>query len=161
MASINFKELKQNKQNKAKDYIYTDLRLDVETQTVVVSNNSTVSGKDVISDKDEEAIKNSIFNILKTRKGEDILVPEFGCNLLGYLFLPVTETTGRMISREVLNAIRIWEPRVEVTNVFTTGYPDKNEYQVDISINIPVLSKRDIKIIGILAEGAFSERQIL
>ena len=47
-------------------------------------------------------IKDAVHQLLKTEKGERIMLPNFGCNLRKYLFQPLTETTFESIKRDIL-----------------------------------------------------------
>jgi phage baseplate assembly protein W len=65
----------------------------------------------------DEHIKSSIRSLLLTRKGERALYPEMGSLLFESLFRP---SNGELISEttnKVRDAIRVNEPRVEVTDV--------------------------------------------
>jgi len=47
-------------------------------------------------------IKDAVQQLLKTERGERVMLPNFGCNLRRYLFQPLTENTFESIKREVL-----------------------------------------------------------
>lgn len=51
-----------------------------------------------------ELIKDAITQLIKTRKGERIMLPSFGCNLDAYLFQPLDETTFNGIKQEILTS---------------------------------------------------------
>lgn len=60
----------------------------------------------------EEDIRQAIYLIIMTRKGERAMLPDFGCNLHDYVFgLPDPAALG-MMRREVVRALADWEPRV-------------------------------------------------
>ncbi len=69
----------------------------------------------------ERDIEQSIRIILGTRPGERIMRPEFGCRAYELLFEPRNAATETLMQRYVDEAIRRWEPRIEVqaVNVFT------------------------------------------
>lgn len=60
----------------------------------------------------EEDIQEAIGIILRTRKGERVMQPEFGCDICDYVFASVNYTTICAMEKAVLEAIKIWEPRV-------------------------------------------------
>lgn len=72
----------------------------------------------LVQDKiyDLEDIYQSIHNILNTEKGERLFYPEFGINLEQYLFELLTPVTEKLIYKEVYDALRIFEPRIEIDN---------------------------------------------
>jgi hypothetical protein len=65
----------------------------------------------------EEEIAESIRLILGTSPGERPMRPDFGCPIHEHLFAPADATTTGLIAFEVRNALRRWEPRVEVVDV--------------------------------------------
>src|SRR5262245_39309206 len=66
---------------------------------------------------DELSVSQSIEIILSTRKGERVMRPDFGCDLDKLLFAPNNGTTRAMAAFEVSEALRMWEPRIELIDV--------------------------------------------
>ncbi|RMF82205.1 MAG: baseplate protein [Chloroflexi bacterium] len=65
----------------------------------------------------EEAVRQSIWMILSTAKGERVMRPDFGCGIHDLVFgLSNTATLGRVVS-EVRQALTLWEPRIELVDV--------------------------------------------
>jgi Bacteriophage baseplate protein W len=64
-----------------------------------------------------EDIDQSILIILKTRPGERVMRPTFGCRANELLFEPRSAATTSLLQNYVLEALRMWEPRIEVLNV--------------------------------------------
>lgn len=158
MNTLTFKNLKNvKKPDLISDWTYIDLNLDIEKTSLFINKNKSIKGNDIKMSFDEQAIKNSIFNIFQTIPGERILLPTFGANLLAYVFSPVSKFIGEEIGNTVLNAIKIWEPRVVVDKVTVLGDPDNHTYNITILISIPTLKKRDIKLVGILSKEGFNE----
>jgi phage baseplate assembly protein W len=163
MGSISIKEFGKKTSVTNKKYTFIDLYLDIKQTDTSISNNNTIrtiNGKDIEISPDEAAIANSIFNILNTRPGQRFLIPTFGCNLYGYIGLPVTDSIGRQIGQTVYNAIRIWEPRVTIDDVLVVGKPDQNEYDITLTVTIPTLKKKDIKLIGTLTSNGILEARL-
>lgn len=163
MSSIKLKQLAKISTLAGSPYTYRDIHLDLVQTQRFISNNGpykAIKGKDLEMDPDEAAIRNSIFNILNTRQGQRFLIPTFGCNLLGYVGRPITTQTGEQIGRTILDAIRIWEPRVTIDNVFVVGKPDANEYDITLKITIPSLKKTDIKLIATFTKNGILESKL-
>lgn len=160
MASIVFKDLEKPKLFQDSDgYTYKDVTLDI---TRMLASNDQFSSspavmKDIQVSYDEEAIRNSLVNIFNTIPGERFLLPTFGCNLLAYLFQPMFEATATAIANTIYQAVKNWEPRVQIDNVNVVGNPDTHEYFVDVRITIPILKRRSVKFVGILGAGGFRE----
>lgn len=179
MGSIILSNLKNTVKDKT-GYTYTDLNLDIEEQHYTNTGNFMTNGKDIRVSYDEEAIKNSLVNIFNTTPGERFLLPEFGSNLKGYLFSPITKHTADAIGNHILYSIQRWEPRVIVDYVNVIGKPigmtvtkdlgnfspaiqkylkipvQEDEYIINVIIAIPLLKKRtDLE--GVLTVGGFKE----
>jgi phage baseplate assembly protein W len=65
----------------------------------------------------EENIRQCITIILGTRPGERQMLPRFGCRIHELLFAPNTGSVSHLAEVHVTEALRLWEPRVEVTKV--------------------------------------------
>lgn len=65
----------------------------------------------------EESIRESIWIILATGRGERKMRPDFGCGIHDLVFATSSgETVGR-VAAEVRQALILWEPRIDVINV--------------------------------------------
>jgi len=87
----------------------------------------------------EDAVKSSIRNILKTSRGERLFNPLYGCGLNNYLFEDISLFTQEQIRSEILSSIKEFEPRANVLDVVVTPYVDENAYVISIvftTINI-------------------------
>ncbi len=70
----------------------------------------------------EASVHQGIILVLSTAKGERVMRPGFGCGIHELLFAPNDATTRGMAESEVRDALRQWEPRIEVLRV--TAAPD-------------------------------------
>jgi len=77
----------------------------------------------------EDAIANSVFNILDTKQGSVFFKPLFGCNLHYYLHEKPSILGITSIQDEIVNAIRNFESRVQLTGV-NVSILNGNEYVV-------------------------------
>ena len=64
-----------------------------------------------------EDIEQSILTILRTRPGERVMRPTFGCRASELIFEPRSAATASLLQSYVLEALRMWEPRIEVLTV--------------------------------------------
>jgi uncharacterized protein len=67
--------------------------------------------------EDEDLVRQSIVQILTTPKGQRVMRPEFGTNILDYIFENNDDNLQNRVGREVREAIALFEPRVIVTAV--------------------------------------------
>ncbi len=68
----------------------------------------------------EDDLHQCIINILSTRKGTDVLRPDFGSDHFDYLDQPFDIAVPNMV-REIFVAIDKWEKRVIVQEVLISG----------------------------------------
>jgi phage baseplate assembly protein W len=146
MGSLNFDNLEKVVSTSAREsFTYADLHLDIEETTVKADRTTRAKqGKDIRTSYDEEAIKNSIVNILNTIPGERFLVPEFGASLTDLVFRPITDMTARVIGDRIFDAIDRFEPRVNIENISVVGIADIHQYNIEIRIRIPTLTRSKV-----------------
>ncbi len=65
----------------------------------------------------EKDIEQSIAIILGTRLGERVMRPTFGCRAQDLMFEPRDATMFTLMRTYVEEALKFWEPRINVTNV--------------------------------------------
>ena len=68
----------------------------------------------------EEDIRQAIYIILMTRKGERVMRPEFGCDIHNYSFSGADYESLYGIEEAVREALILWEPRI--TDVEVNAY---------------------------------------
>lgn len=65
----------------------------------------------------ETDIKEAIWIILGTAKGERVMRPDFGCGIHDLVFAPINATTISMVENSVREGLTTWEPRIELIKV--------------------------------------------
>lgn len=75
-------------------------------------------------------VRQSIYQILGTRIGERIMLPDFGSRLPELLFEPIDEVTISLARVYTIEAIEKWEPRVSLNEVSVTINPDSGWVEV-------------------------------
>lgn len=144
MASITFNGFKKAEITTNK-YLYSDLRLDIANPVE----------RDLKASYDEDAIKGSLLTLFNTVPGQNLLNPEYGLNLIQFLFQPASNTVGRSIGERILKNVTLYEPRVKVQNIDVEVNTDEQIYTVTLSMLIPSLNKQ-IKIVGTLDRAGFT-----
>jgi len=76
----------------------------------------TVEGK-IAKSEYEQDIKEAIWIILGTAKGERVMRPDFGCGIHDLIFTPLNTATITLVENSVREALTIWEPRIELIKV--------------------------------------------
>ncbi len=111
----------------------------------VDENYSRQQDGDMQKDVDVAAIFNSLRNIILTIQGERRMLPTFATNIWGLIFEPIDEITARLIAENLLEAIQVWENRIDVTGFDIEPRPDDNFYRC--RINFTVLGRDDVQTI--------------
>ena len=85
----------------------------------------------------EQDIRESLWIILSTAKGERVMRPDFGCGIHELVFDPIgTATVGRFAS-SVREAITEWEPRVELVAVeIETAEAANGKLEIDVRYRV-------------------------
>jgi len=91
---------------------------------------------DILKKTNENAIAQSIGNLLQTSHYERLFNPELGCNLKRYLFEPIDNITTNNIIEEITKTIVNYETRVQLLDVTANPDHDKNGYDVSIKFII-------------------------
>lgn len=65
----------------------------------------------------EEDIKEAIWVILSTAKGERVMRPDFGCGIHDLVFAPINVATLTLVENSVREALTVYEPRIELIAV--------------------------------------------
>jgi phage baseplate assembly protein W len=136
-----------SKETKPDQYIYTDLHLDFKIENNIGNGLNTVAGNDIVADYDSNAIKNSLYNIFTTKKGQKILNPNFGASLDQFLFESITPINAKILGNTILENVNLYEPRIDVQNIQVMPMPDENQYYVIFAykvLNIGRLDKFEI-----------------
>ena len=104
---------------------------------------------DILSLKNEAAIKESVKNIVLYNFYEKPFDPFFGGNILGLLFENSTPTMVLEVKNRIEQSIEIHEPRVTAVSVTVQFEEDRNEMNCKIQYLILGLSPKfdDISIV--------------
>lgn len=90
------------------------------------------TGRIVMSDN-ETSVRESVYIILMTQKGERFTRPNFGSRILSYTFMDTSITRINMMSRELERTILEQEPRISEVNVTVKPELDKGCLIVQIN----------------------------
>ncbi len=89
--------------------------------------------KDLALVKDEDAVKQSIRNLMLTDPGERLMQPNIGGGIRELLFEQMTPGTLKLMEENIIDTIEIYEPRAELIDVRVIAGLD------DTHVNITVL----------------------
>ena len=91
---------------------------------------------DVVTIRDEDAIKRSVRNIIFTILGEKPFEPNFGSVINESLFDLNTNLSEIRVSDEIRSSLLIYEPRISNLDVTVTVAPDTNEMNCTVQYDI-------------------------
>ena len=91
----------------------------------------------------EESVRQSIWIILGTSKGERAMRPDFGCGIYDLVFEVNSASTSGKVAQAVREALLVQEPRIDVRDVQVEAPPGAGEtllihieYQVRATNNV-------------------------
>ncbi|WHZ26365.1 MAG: T6SS lysozyme-like component TssE [Nitrospira sp.] len=84
----------------------------------------------------EESVRQSVWIILGTAKGERVMRPDFGCGIYDLVFDINSAATAGSVAQAVRDALLAFEPRIDVVEV--TVAPDDGGEVLLISVDYQV-----------------------
>ncbi len=85
----------------------------------------------------EEDIKEAIWIILGTAKGERLMRHDFGCGIHEYVFSSMNTLNLHLIENTVREALILWEPRIELLGVKAdTSYANVGKLIINIDYRV-------------------------
>lgn len=87
--------------------------------------------------QEDESVRQAILLLLTTRPGERIMRPDYGCDLYRLAFWPNDDTTAGLAIHYVQQAIKTWEPRIDVIRLDAQRDPEHPE-RLDIALEYRV-----------------------
>lgn len=110
-----------------KQTIYNDIGFNFE-ENILTHDVSTVIN--------DQAVKDSVLNLLLTNKRERLYKPTVGSDISSLLFENVDILTAHQIKRNIQITLKNEEPRVKVNYIEVIPVPDNNEFIVTVSFYI-------------------------
>ena len=65
----------------------------------------------------EESVRQSIWIILGTAKGERVMRPDFGCGIYDLVFEVNSPSTAGKVAQAIRQALLLFEPRIDVLDI--------------------------------------------
>ena len=93
---------------------------------------------------DESAVYQSIYNILTTKLGTRLFLPEFGSELEDILFEPMDELAELALLHAVSTAIYRWDPRVQLDMARSAIVADYDNHKYDVTLVFKMLGVSDV-----------------
>jgi len=106
---------------------------DLNKRKVVAPKTENIEGKSDLSILlNEQAVFESIYNILLTQPGDRVMDPKFGIDLNQYLFRQIDSVTAQQLMLSVYNNLKLYETRITELEVVVTPDIDHNTFIIDV-----------------------------
>ena len=105
-----------------------------------------------LNDNDSAAIKADLMHLILTRKGERLYLPDFGTDLLKYIFNPNDSKTQSEIKQEISQVVKKYLPKLQVNEVTVTESVNSEHaatVRIDYTVTDDVFEATDFVIINI------------
>jgi phage baseplate assembly protein W len=103
--------------------IYSDFKKDLSVSPL---------SNDLALFKNEDAVKESLKNLVLTDRGERLMQPNLGGNIRAALFENMTPAGLKLIEEQIRTTIEIYEPRAEIIDVIVNGNLNDNAIKVTV-----------------------------
>lgn len=101
---------------------------------------------------DAKAVRSDLMHLILTRKGERLYNPEFGTDLLRFIFEPNDSLTYSSIKLDIQSTVKKYLPNLEVNDIIVE-IDENNEYRalirIDYTITEDVFKETDYIIITV------------
>ena len=84
----------------------------------------------------EESVRQSVWIILGTAKGERVMRPDFGCGIYDLVFEVNSASTSGKVAQAVREALLINEPRIDVRNVQVDAQDGGEMLLIDVEYQV-------------------------
>ncbi len=101
---------------------------------------------------DADAIKSDLLHLILTRKGQRLYKPDFGTDLLRFIFEPEDGLTLSKIKEEIQSTVKKYLPKLQINNIIVEQSEESEHAAVvrlDYTITDEVFTTNDFVIIKI------------
>lgn len=93
----------------------------------------TANGE-TVSAEYEDSVRQSVWIILSTSKGERLMRPDFGCGIYDLVFEVNSASTAGKVTQAVQEALLLFEPRINVLDIQVQGTAEILEITVEYEV---------------------------
>jgi phage baseplate assembly protein W len=86
-----------------------------------------------LNDTDNDAIKADLLHLILTRKGQRLYNPDFGTDLLKFIFEPEDDLTFNKIKEEIFNTVKRYIPQLQLDEL-TVEESTETQYAAVVTI---------------------------
>ncbi len=89
-----------------------------------------------------EELERSMTVVISTAPGERPFRPKFGCRIWELMFEPINEATMGLMEMYVEEALRMWEPRVDIDQILVEPATVDGAVMIDVSYVVRATNDR-------------------
>ena len=105
-----------------------------------------------LNDNNDNAIKADLMHLILTQRGERLYLPDFGTNLLQFIFNQNDGISHTAIKEEIKEVVKKYLPNLQINEV-RVDFHNTNEYtaqvRIDYTVTDDVFESTDFVIINI------------
>jgi phage baseplate assembly protein W len=90
-----------------------------------------------LNDEDSQAIKADLLHLILTRRGQRLYKPDFGTDLLKFIFEPEDGLTMVGIKEEIYNVVKTYLPQLQIDELSIVE-SDEDEYAAVVTIKYSI-----------------------
>jgi len=105
-----------------------------------------------LTETDESAVKADLLHLILTNKGERFYKPDFGTDLLKFIFEPNDSLTLSAIKEDITDTVAKFLPNLQIDQILVERIPDTRKeasVRIEYTITEDVFSTSDFVIIEI------------
>jgi hypothetical protein len=86
---------------------------------------------------DSQAIKSDLMHLLLTRRGQRLYNPNFGTNLIQYIFEPEDSPSFQQIQDEITTSVKRYLPNLQINSI-NVVQSEESEYAAEVRLDYTV-----------------------
>jgi phage baseplate assembly protein W len=90
-----------------------------------------------LNDEDSQAVKADLLHLILTRRGQRLYKPDFGTDLLKFIFEPEDGMTMMGIKEEIYNVVKTYLPQLQIDELSIVE-SDEDEYAAVVTIKYSI-----------------------
>lgn len=90
-----------------------------------------------LTEQDNQAIKADLLHLILTRRGQRLYMPDFGTDLLRFIFEPNDALTEEGIKDEIRTVVKKFLPNLKLNEIVIEASPE-SEYAAVVSISYTI-----------------------
>ena len=104
-----------------------------------------------LNDSQEDMVKSDLMHLIFTPKRQRIRMPDYGTDLIKYIFEPNDESTWPAVKTEIQSTVKDWIPNITLDDIQIMTSDDWHEiyFKINYSVSDGNLTKTDNVIVQI------------